>query len=316
MNIPFIRPWNQRGAVVVSSEIQGKGEDSVVAQRVDDRLVLEVIENNITYAYVELKKLQIAHGGEHGYQRTVKTEKVNKIVKDFNPNIVGVLLVSQRPDGSQWVMDGQHRATAMIALGLEFAAALVYRGLTIEQEAQIFYAPQVTRLSLLPGEKFRARLVAGEPVAHRVKQIVESFGYSLNFDNGETAGGRLCAMAALERAETQYAAGLAPILQIIRDVWGMETDGITAGLITGLAAFHTRYRELYDPARLRMVLRTVANPRRIESEASDYRRLLGGVVTAAVGQIILKHYNHKLQTRRLPDWSSGGKIAKDYAAKD
>ena len=43
------------------------------------------------------------------YQRTLQQHKVDKIVKEFDSSKLGVLMVSERPDGRYAVIDGQHR---------------------------------------------------------------------------------------------------------------------------------------------------------------------------------------------------------------
>ena len=43
-------------------------------------------------------------GVDETYQRPVSKAKVNKIVKNFNPIGMGPILVSEREDGSLWIL--------------------------------------------------------------------------------------------------------------------------------------------------------------------------------------------------------------------
>ena len=59
-----------------------------------------------------LKRIPIDSLKFAGYQRELKQSKVNKIAKNFMPDIVGIGLVSFR-DGEFWCLDAQHRIEAM-----------------------------------------------------------------------------------------------------------------------------------------------------------------------------------------------------------
>lgn len=65
---------------------------------------------------LELKKIPLDNIKFAEYQREVKPSKVNKIVKNFVPDIMGVGLVSFR-SGEFWGIDAQHRIEALKKLG-------------------------------------------------------------------------------------------------------------------------------------------------------------------------------------------------------
>lgn len=55
------------------------------------------------------------------YQRTLNPQKVKRIVREFDPSKLGVLMISERPDGRYAVIDGQHRMTALREMGYDAA---------------------------------------------------------------------------------------------------------------------------------------------------------------------------------------------------
>src|SRR4051794_33828172 len=74
------------------------------------------------------------------YQRALNARRVKKIANEFDPYSVGMLIVSDRGDGTKVVLDGQTRRAALVAMGWEdqMVPCYVYVGLSVEEEARIF----------------------------------------------------------------------------------------------------------------------------------------------------------------------------------
>lgn len=238
------------------------------------------------------------------YQRDVSPSHVKNIVKHFDPDTFGVLVVSERSDG-MYIVDGQHRVAALRAMGWQDqrVPCLVYRGLSIEEEAKVFYKPQTERRSMTPAARFKARLVAGEPSAVAIAKCVESYGFNVNLANGGNVHPRdIDAVASLERIARQYGFDHLPVtMSVIRDIYGTDHVKITSALMLGIATFVHRYQGLYDKRRLFEVLHKLT-PQRLEANGKDIAKLLGAHSDTAVGRAILRQYNKGLQTRRLPEW--------------
>lgn len=64
-----------------------------------------------------LKKIPLENIRFAEYQREVKPSKVNKIVKNFVPDVMGVALVSFR-NGEFYCIDAQHRIEALKKLAI------------------------------------------------------------------------------------------------------------------------------------------------------------------------------------------------------
>lgn len=119
------------------------------------------------------------------------------IAKDFRPYLFGAVILSARerkaPDLA--IIDGQHRWMGAKEAGVEAILAVIYPGLNRAQEAEIFAELQLRRRALLSYERFRASLVAKDPMAKSIAAICQHAGYELG---PEKRPDTLKAVAALE----------------------------------------------------------------------------------------------------------------------
>lgn len=117
------------------------------------------LRTGISYAMEEINPQTI--NVDHSYQRTLR-KTYKKIRDQFDPLLVGVVTLSKRPNNTMWVIDGQHRLQAMKELGITNAKALVYTGLTLEEEAKIFSLQNLNRIKVAQIDLFNAsKLING-----------------------------------------------------------------------------------------------------------------------------------------------------------
>jgi len=237
------------------------------------------------------------------YQRIVSPAAVRKMARTFDGDAFGVLIVSERYDKRKYLIDGQHRVATLAEMKRETerVPCMVYRGLTIEDEAKIFYYPQASRRALTAGQKFRARLLANEPRAIAIHNLVREAGFNLNFTDGNTSNGQIVAVGAIEYITRYGMDNLSTTLDVIRQAWKGETDGVTSELIRGLGTFCARYEGRYQFARLIKTLQDVS-ARRITQDGKDVTNVIGCITDVGTARAILRRYNMKLSSRRLPEW--------------
>jgi hypothetical protein len=72
------------------------------------------------------------------YARELDEAWVRKIVAEWHPALFRCPLVAQRPDGSLWIIDGQHRVEAAKRLGFDAAHAIVVQMDDVRREAHFF----------------------------------------------------------------------------------------------------------------------------------------------------------------------------------
>jgi hypothetical protein len=235
------------------------------------------------------------------YQRPLTTFWAH-VRDNFNPALVGTLVVSERRNGQKWIIDGQTRWAAMKEQGWETgidesgrvlggAPCLVYEGLNRAQEAQLFALLQTQRRGMRTYHAFRAQLVAKDKEAVGIAKAVADAGFELGVDEKPNT---LQSIAALRRAYRIAPDHLVDVLGIIRDVWGTEERvAVSAQIIAGLSTF-VRKQERLDYDRLRDRLKDVT-PQLLINRAAQIREGAGPGTGAAgsVAQAILSEYMRK-----------------------
>lgn len=219
-----------------------------------DRKVMT--EGSKDIRYIAIDEVHIHYNtmvidGHRGYQRALNPRKIDKMVEEFEPDEITAIVVSQREDGSYWVLDGQHRLEALKLLGKQVILCDVRTGLTIPQEARLFYRLNAGTTRVPSWDQFQARL-AWDPVAQNIVREVESFGYRLDRSGNSPRG-----IAAVRALEKIFRRGyLAEVLDIVSHVWRTDAKALDAAMLEGLAIFLHTYKEqdAYDKDRLLDIL--------------------------------------------------------------
>lgn len=72
------------------------------------------------------------------YQRVIIPSRIRKLVKTYDPLLVGEILIVREADGTLTVLDGQHRVQTHSELGLETIKAEVLEGVSQEDRGRLF----------------------------------------------------------------------------------------------------------------------------------------------------------------------------------
>lgn len=201
------------------------------------------------------------------YQRKV-TGRVKRIASNYDPNKLNAIIVSQRADGTFWVIDGQHRLQAtVLKCGKDTKMlCIVYYGMTPEEEADMFASQHDNVKAPTKGEFFKAKAFAGDKDVIRFKEATEAEGIECDFGVGRKTDGKLSALGAAYEVYMTY--GEIPyrrVLQVLADSWGGDGDTLTANFIRGMSIFMRTYPDI-DTEKLSKALKKVS-PSEIEREA-------------------------------------------------
>lgn len=180
------------------------------------------------------------------YQRALNTAWVNKMAKNFEEGLLGVLIVSYR-DGKHYVIDGQHRLEAAKRAGVEDLVCQVHTGLTYETEAELFNKYNRERKKLTPLDIFKAELEAGDSGAIKISQLIESHGFILGTGGGNAAHNGIVAIAMLKdiyRKEGEE--NLDRVLGLIRATWYGERTALQRNMLGGLSVFIKLYGDDFE----------------------------------------------------------------------
>src|SRR3990167_2061793 len=122
---------------------------------------------------------------DHAYQRPMNDDKRRKIAANFNYAAFGCLICAKRPDGSLWVIDGQHRLGAAMSRGdVESVPCIIFDlDGNISDEAKDFLASNKERKPLSGFQTFKAMLASGDIIALKMKEMADGVGLSFS-DNG------------------------------------------------------------------------------------------------------------------------------------
>lgn len=208
------------------------------------------------------------------YQRPEK-KIARDIEDDFNPQLIGTLIASERPKKQMALIDGQQRFLGVTrgrhAIVLP---AMVYEGLKPSDEASIFALLQRKRVNISTYERFRAQLMGREKESVAIQKIVVGAGFEL----GTVLTARTVkAVAALEWVYRREDGPelLKETMEILHAAWPGEDEGYDNGsLIKGIAMFLQR-NDNVDLERLVRKLSAIT-PKKILMRADSLREGRGG----------------------------------------
>lgn len=242
-------------------------------------------------------------------QRQLDSNRAARIADAFDPDLVGIIHVSARPDGSKVVIDGQHRFEAMKLLGWQSQTVpcRVYRDLDISAEAHLFRGLN-TFAKPRAFDVFKVRIVEGDPVALDIRRILGKHGWRLA--SGDVDGG-FTAVVAAERVYTAFGSKdghdrglLDDVMGIITSAWGLDPAAGNGHIVTGLGLFLKRYAN-YDIDKAALVdrLSSVAGgPNGVIGKARSIKEFRTGTVAHCLAEYVTELYNVRRSKRGLPAW--------------
>ncbi|MDS9467324.1 hypothetical protein RGQ15_07020 [Paracoccus sp. MBLB3053] len=135
--------------------------DAWLRKQVPEGVCLESPDRAASFEMIPVSDLII----DGHYQRSMSAKgrsTVARIIAEFDWLRFGAISVV-RKDGKLSVVDGQHRAVAAAAMGIQDVPAMVAVGEAAE--AATFVAINDVRTAVTPVDKFRAKVAAGDPDA-------------------------------------------------------------------------------------------------------------------------------------------------------
>lgn len=234
--------------------------------------------------------------------------KVMKIYNKFNPDALGVVIVSRRKDRGLYIIDGWHRTEAARRKDLKYPLTChVFEGLTVPEEALMFldynFASQPTML-----EKYKVMLAAEDPDALQIESITTSRGWKVH-PNPATSHiqciGALYRIHELSKKVEATPHLLDATLMVVTRAWGPVQEASVAVILEGIARVLAKYGEKVNPVTLYERLRDrKGGPLRLHTEARQLADTRHGRVTNAVAELVVVTYNKNARGRALPVWQA------------
>lgn len=238
-------------------------------------------------------------------QRTLELPRVKKMAEEFDPAVLGVLVLSRRADGGLYIVDGQHRAEAARAAGKAHTAVEVsiHEGLTLAEEAHLFRLLNATKAPSAI-TRFRVRLVEGEEVATHIDKIIHPWGWKVS-----TPGtGSISAVGTLEMVngfDPDADRGvLHQTIGTITGAWGLVAEGVASPVLGGIGVLMNRYAETVNVKELaKTITRKWSDPVSLGSQGKNWKVTRGGRLSYCVAEILHQEYNKKRSVTPLADWT-------------
>lgn len=244
--------------------------------------------------------------------RPIDEGRAARYAADFDIDALGVIEVSRRTDGTNVILDGQHRVEGLRIMGWngEKIPCKVFTGMTREQEARRFITLN-TQVAIRFLDKFLSRITAKDPVACAIAEIAKANGYVIDRVSRD---GVIVAAKALEeiylgknqRIRGANAKALHGTLHAVTEAWGRTTHSVNAQVLAGIGAFLLRYGNHIKLDRLIEKLKSVhGGPQGIIMRGRGKRELHGGSLASGIGHYITDEYNRGAPAKlRLPAWRS------------
>ena len=171
-----------------------------------------------------LLPVNILHVDHEYYQRTdVRDAALEKIAANWSWPVCGAVTVSERPDGTFWLLDGQRRWLAALKRGdISNLPCMVYRFDNVVDETNTFLRINKDRISVKLRDRHRANLTLSDDTALSVKTFVERSGRSLGFVKDATS---ITCVFRLEQAIRSDMPALSRIWDILIELaYGRKLD--------------------------------------------------------------------------------------------
>lgn len=231
-----------------------------------------------------------------------------KIAEGFNPDGIGIPIISRREDGKQIWIDGQNRGELMRQAGWgdQKIQCRVFHGLTLAQEAALFLIHNDNR-PVRPINKFLARVTAEDPTAVRVVRIAERVGWKV----GEAgADGVITAAVALEKVFRMDQGDGKPggdvlelTLRVLTEAWGYKSETVDGRILQGVGALVNRFGDAVNRSVLvKKLAEFPAGSSGLIGKARGMQQFQGGTVPHCVAEVVVNVYNARRRSNVLPDW--------------
>lgn len=235
---------------------------------------------------------------DHTYQREVSAPKVRALKKDFNEEGLGTLHVAARDD-AYYLIDGQHRWHAAMELGHGDmkVACVVYRGISIEQEAELFLLLNDSKnMSAL--DRFKAGLVAGDEECLSIRDTLDHYGLRIASGGADGAVGCVQRIKSLHKADPKK---LDELCLVLTEAWGTRAAAFDGVVVAGVGKVLTRYNGELDHASLISRLSKFrGGPTSLVGDARGLAEYSRATVAHACAEVVVNTYNRGRRSKQLP----------------
>lgn len=256
---------------------------------------------------------------DEGVQRQLNESRSKLLADNFDESALGVFTVSARRrtvmpgegevtasvETRYVVLDGQTRLDAIRRFAGTVDTALpvicqVYHGLTCQEEAEIFLSHN-DRAAVRTIDKFRLSIVAQEPWAVRLNEIITRHGFEIG--RGARPERRFTAIAAARRIMNlpDGERALERALELLLRAWKHRRNTASVESIEGVGLLFQRHGDEVDVVGFAHKLAQTDTPQTFKASVMSHRAATGASRTEAAYLYVVKMYNsgRKSEARKL-----------------
>lgn len=174
---------------------------------------------------MRLEKLTVNQMQEaEEYSRANRPYWVNSLANRWSDLKAHVVTLSERADGHLFIIAGLHRYLALNKRGDKerLIHCLIYRGLTLEQEAELFHSLDTERLTHTAGDQVPAQRILRDPRILHIDKILGNLGLHLDL-LPRRGSHNPRAVGAVHAVQVAYDMGgpeiLTQSMYVIREAW-------------------------------------------------------------------------------------------------
>lgn len=249
---------------------------------------------------VELTKLRI----DPLYQRDLIADFVEKMAENWDIVTAGTIVVSKRPNGELYIIDGQHRAAAAVRAGESHILAQVLNEPSAEEEARLRLKGNFKRTDRVY-EVFRARIAAGDPKAKKIRNILKSLDTQINYSPTSDSG--INAVSAVEKLyDLDEGVTLVKILSLQKELFGPITpEHAASNTMKALAWFFARHENEITSDRFKQKYKSMG-PAALSRSGRAHKASLGGSLWMNIYRALVTMYNEGLTDANKLEWRTKG----------
>lgn len=241
------------------------------------------------------------------YQRDLTAEFVERLANNWDIITAGTIVVSRRPDGKLYIVDGQHRAAAAVRVGETHILAQVVNEPSAEEEARLRLKGNVKRTDRVQ-EVFRARLAAHDETALAMQRILADFDTQINMVP-QMGVGINCVNAIEKLYKMDNGVTLISIISLLKKLFGeIRPQVASSDMLKGLTWFLLKHQEEHnevDMERFEHMLK-ITGPEAIARSARAHKASLGSTLWVNTYRALVTMYNDGLSDASKLEWRTKG----------
>lgn len=224
-------------------------------------------------------------------QRRLSPTQVKRIMADLDLDAIGSLHVADI-DEQLWIVDGQHRWSALMRHGLgEWKVRCeVHEDATDHARASALFLRLNNRAVVGTFDRWLNEVQSGDPVALGAKAIIEGFGLHVALQKGD---GIIACVGALKRVYAiDQGRTLKDVLSILADAYGLAPEAVEGKLIEGLAIVSAKFNgELDRRAFAQKLAKYPGGAPSVIGDAKGLMRMRRTSMPRAVAEVAVETYN-------------------------